>query len=674
MEIHFGGCTAERDGELKTYNNYYYVCHKDSLKWASATTFEMDTYGWKPGKDGDVRNGSVNDAYVYVFDGNAWRRGSETDSTYGIGGCTAARKDTVAQSPVNNVWYICRATGWEAATDFEKDTYGWKPGKDGDAKKGNVDTNSVYVFVGEKNAWRRGSDLEDILGLGCTSSKEGNIAQDSAEKKWYICRDRAWQSAKPIEYDTCGWPHDAFDGTVRTGNENEDYVYVFDSLGTGWRTGDQLDITLGFGGCTALRNMMVDSNGGSFYTCDNRHWRSSKDIEKDTLGWGGLNTTFVEGDVRNGAVNADFVYVYNGASWRRGTVVDFLMKNAGGFACTEKIKGDTSFVKVDDLYYVCAYDPTYKMEDTTYHWIVAPELYNDTHEEPCKFYYMVLDGVIRPITSYEGNLLYGRINQENHYVCDTRVAGSYDSTDYYWRLMTTVEELIGVGCTGSHIGETTEFHGELYSCTRKGVWVHMNDWNWDVPAVSWLNNSGSIIYGTWVDSSDNNKVYKTVELSSGIWMAQNLNRETETGSWCYDDRESNCLAGGRLYTYEAALNACPRGWHLPNSLEFMDLMESDIDKGTARRGKSTKGWHDGENGTDDVGFSVVPAGLRSSSTGKFMDAGMGAYFWTSTLSKRSSEITSEAISWYVFYFYDDFLDEEADIMNGYSVRCVKDAE
>lgn len=82
------------------------------------------------------------------------------------------------------------------------------------------------------------------------------------------------------------------------------------------------------------------------------------------------------------------------------------------------------------------------------------------------------------------------------------------------------------------------------------------------------NIVNEIIEDTFYDERDG-KIYKLEQINGKTWFKENLNFKTNE-SYCYDNKESNCDEFGRLYTYKAALNACPTGFRLPNKVEIED--------------------------------------------------------------------------------------------------------
>lgn len=83
---------------------------------------------------------------------------------------------------------------------------------------------------------------------------------------------------------------------------------------------------------------------------------------------------------------------------------------------------------------------------------------------------------------------------------------------------------------------------------------------------------GPFDQGTFKDARDGTQ-YKWVRLRDGRkWMGQNLNFKM-ANSWCYDNKNKNCQQFGRLYTWDAAQRACPKGWKLPSKYEWKRLIE-----------------------------------------------------------------------------------------------------
>ncbi|MCL2219176.1 MAG: hypothetical protein FWC23_04495 [Chitinispirillia bacterium] len=117
-------------------------------------------------------------------------------------------------------------------------------------------------------------------------------------------------------------------------------------------------------------------------------------------------------------------------------------------------------------------------------------------------------------------------------------------------------------------------------------------------------------------------------------MAENLNCAT-SNSWCYNNADSNCVKYGRLYTWDAAMTACPSGWRLPDTADWNKLVTASGGSSIAgSKLKSTSGWNDrtdgsSGNGTDEFGFSALPGGRRDAD-GSFYYAGYNGIWWSAT--------------------------------------------
>lgn len=78
------------------------------------------------------------------------------------------------------------------------------------------------------------------------------------------------------------------------------------------------------------------------------------------------------------------------------------------------------------------------------------------------------------------------------------------------------------------------------------------------------------IHNTFIDPRDG-QIYETVELIGKTWLAENLRYKTKRNCWSYENDLKNVAKHGLLYSWEAAQQACPSGWHIPTDEEWKEL-------------------------------------------------------------------------------------------------------
>jgi uncharacterized protein (TIGR02145 family) len=222
----------------------------------------------------------------------------------------------------------------------------------------------------------------------------------------------------------------------------------------------------------------------------------------------------------------------------------------------------------------------------------------------------------------------------------------------------------------------------------------------------------SVKKGSFTDQRDG-KQYKTVKIGNQIWMAENLNYEVE-GSFYYANDPANGDIYGRLYNWDAAVKACPAGWHLPSVEEWDELIEDvrgEEDKRmnlqyhksdragfwymSALRAKS--GWGsfrsynfyiggpsgpaESGNGSDASGFSALPGGYYD---GRYWDpaiihdchavvSGDGFYGITASADWWSATEKYRHTAYVYSLDYCSLRCRHIKKSDGYSVRCVQDS-
>jgi uncharacterized protein (TIGR02145 family) len=200
-----------------------------------------------------------------------------------------------------------------------------------------------------------------------------------------------------------------------------------------------------------------------------------------------------------------------------------------------------------------------------------------------------------------------------------------------------------------------------------------------MPAYAVTVTAVFLDWDTLTDGRDGKK-YKTTTIDGKKWMAENLNYQTASGSWCYNDSPDSCAKYGRLYDWETARTVCPSGWHLPDRQEWDNLVTTAGGANAAgRKLKATSGWRDyctmsvtggqtcnSGNGTDELLFSALPSGYCYAH-GSFYYAGSNGKWWTAT-EYGSGSAYNRGMD-----YNDDNVSEYADGVGvGYSLRCRED--
>ncbi|MCH2045278.1 MAG: hypothetical protein MK212_14275 [Saprospiraceae bacterium] len=174
----------------------------------------------------------------------------------------------------------------------------------------------------------------------------------------------------------------------------------------------------------------------------------------------------------------------------------------------------------------------------------------------------------------------------------------------------------------------------------------------------------SIAQSTMTDPRDG-EVYDIEVVGDKIWMTENLRYNSE-GSYCYENLEQNCDQQGRLYTWAAALEACPKGWHLATDSEWRALTkkfggwDEDAKDGGAAAYKALIKDGKGE-------FNAILAGRQDATKGKFHHQNRVGHYWTATEGDKYYTFAVDFNADYGKIIHSHYLKK-----GSLSCRCVQD--
>ena len=493
---------------------------------------------------------------------------------YGLDSCNAKNSGVVKAATAgkrkgSKTRYICKdADGlgdmrWVIASDFEKDTYQWKAGKDGAVKVGSVTETKYYLYDAVSKEWRDASVVEQKLG-GCIESVAADISKNTGfvNGYWYKCEERNWVKTTAYIVDTQGWVPGS-DGDVQKGDSTDAY-YVFDLAENQWRDASDNDVNLGLMGCTTNRT------------------------------------------------------------------------------------GEMGRSKKDKRYYSCASDHVWMQ-------MVDKVAYN-TIDYDC---------------DKEGKMVTGIVDTKTYFVCDAGI----------WREATTNEEQEGMACTAAMNGV---FNEDSTRICENSEFRDSHVYDFEVGVKDYFNPE--VEYGTLKDERDG-RTYKTVTINGMTIMAENLNYADEGAhsylignNWCFNNDSTNCLKGGRYYTWTAAVDIdskwqgaalpvgtiktphqgiCPNGWHIPAADEWNALFKNV--GYVEQQAMGNAGW---KYATNASGYSALPVGCS-----KNHDVGKNTCFWSVTMSSLNKELPQ----YWTISAGEAHLHSSGEYKdNQFSVRCIKD--
>ena len=463
----------------------------------------------------------------------------------------------------------------------------------------------------------------NIYGLkDCIEKRKNEIAPNKNSnsdfvKKQFICRPGIWRAASDKEISKYYWPDNldsikGKEGDTYIGKNDTTICYVYRN--NSWEKSDPIHCIVGL--CTE-KNQDVIQKGtdGEWYKCNKLKWEKSDECAYTISKW----KDGKEGEIRHEEKCNDQCYVYDNGQWRLGNVLECNLSFA---VCTPKRTGTiqeapvlntkmecdeelyfneksyyntciTEIISIDTTqktFYICRDDSnhnfdlmhaelkylTYKTGGLTYFWNIASDTEINTEGLSC---------------SEEGKLVSGIKNPQKQYLCDR---GSF-------REAKEIEIAVGLGCTPHTYGKFEILKGtKSYLMCDSLFEGDTTYFYWDV--------SPEKNQGTMTDPRDNT-IYKTINIGTQTWMAENLNFADSTKfpsilnrNSCEEDTLDNCEIYGRLYTWSAAIDSvywsskgitcgytpekdsscelsetvqgiCPKDWHIPSVKEWDTLYE-----------------------------------------------------------------------------------------------------
>lgn len=179
-----------------------------------------------------------------------------------------------------------------------------------------------------------------------------------------------------------------------------------------------------------------------------------------------------------------------------------------------------------------------------------------------------------------------------------------------------------------------------------------------------LQNSTEV----FIDKRDY-QIYSVVTIGEQVWLGENLAYDSGEGAYFYDDKIECLSKYGRLYTWNATIQACPKGWSLPTIKDLTTLAENAGGYYNGARainkeyGDEVKGYRTLTKPTGN-GFQMLLGGYLHPKD-NFVGIGSAGVLWSVSAGRGKSK-------WHMWFEYEESVEIEEILPDfAFSVRCIQ---
>ena len=545
QDVH-GECSTGNLGDSISYGGTSYVCHK--IGWTTLNSEEKEFGVCTKSRFGEVEVESSR--YYYICSDYTWTSTTKPEDI--IGKCDTTKTDSIFR--ISSSSYVCEGGTWRSATSAEI-SYGICNAK----RQDSIKTLSSYKYICDKGEWRL-TTAQEYYGACTDSLQDITYSYDS---KLYACYNHKWNVL----------PEPPVSGMSYCTKKNEGNKYKVSSSKTyyacinyKWTTIDSLSYNYGLCIADSLSHRIFPNKDSLGYEC--------KKTQDNTYQWVRMTIKEQFGLECNAATQDTMVVgqVCDNGTWR---AYNSLEKTVNKF-CTSKNLGEV--LKSGTKYYECK----------STGWATATETDYILYNTPCNAdndsTFMKGKPVIFMCSEGKWSMVVGtsvqscNISNEGLVGCDDNMTKLYQCQNRSWVALDSITLKEGM-CTHKREGEIVNF----MKC-ENGTWRGISlEEKFEVTPCSEKITYGNYIYtcsgGKWsldytyLKDTRDQKSYRALKLGEQTWMIDNLNYNT-ANSWCFQNIDRNCDTYGRLYTWDAAKTACPKGWHLPDAYEYRDMLRA----------------------------------------------------------------------------------------------------